>query len=550
MVIASFVADLPLSSSNYVFYIAMPSSAISISSQTLRQVFSAVKRAQRTRTQEQILFQFIPAQLVYSLKFSSAGRGGVFAFACSIYNRILSPVDRVMSRQIVENSLRTRDFFQEPAFSLARPLHTKVHFVRQFPVLSLDVVDRHTLLHVGYRLSSCGKWAFACCVDQRGEAHDLAVWLLPNESPEAFIAQHLWTFVVGVAKRASVEWRIVIAKLGTMDTRELEGMSSSDLPRPYLIARHSMDVSTRYVSPVVQGASHGSRYPPLRRGEHDMDLHRATWGQQALNFRESLLKVIHRQHHDRRFFRNVPPQSRRTDGSPSSILLRWRLRIRPFVHPRLLRHWPTAVRTTPPTSAQRYAHQSAGHCGSHLGHHAASSSAALHAVAELFSHIIGRGHVTGRVPKLSRALRARSRPMAQGEPDSSLPFWSAGDHRPRFAWQPYSRSLRLMLGTSNFSVSCIFFCLFFVPFLSIFALRRHLYYCCGFNPRLDHAFLPLYHIVHTLPELVVEGSVNVLPPSLIATILSPRNLHDIALPSYPSLILFLVRTVALGRSNA
>ena len=243
-VIASFVADLPSSSSNYVFYIAMPSSAISISSQTLRQVFSAVKRAQRTRTQEQILFQFIPAQLVYSLKFSSAGRGGVFAFACSIYNRILSPVDRVMSRQIVENSLRTRDFFQEPAFSLARPLHTKVHFVRHFPVLSLDVVDRHTLLHVGYRLSSCGKWVFACCVDQRGDAHDLAVWLLPNESPEAFIAQHLWTFVVGVAKRASVEWRIVIAKLGSMDTRELEGMPSSDRPRPCLIVPYSVDVPT------------------------------------------------------------------------------------------------------------------------------------------------------------------------------------------------------------------------------------------------------------------------------------------------------------------
>ncbi|KAH9052639.1 mediator complex subunit 13 C-terminal-domain-containing protein [Lactarius vividus] len=221
-ILSSFVAELPLSSSNYVFYIAMPSSTISISSPTLRQVFSAVKRAQRTRTQEQILFQFIPAQLVYSLKFSSVGRGGVFAFACSIYNRILSPVDRVMSRQIVENSLRTRDFFQEPAFSLARPLHTKVHFVRQFPVLSLDVVDRHTLLHVGYRLSSCGKWIFTCCIDQRGEAHDLAVWLLPNESPEAFIAQRLWTFVVGVAMRASVEWRIVIAKFGSMDPRELE----------------------------------------------------------------------------------------------------------------------------------------------------------------------------------------------------------------------------------------------------------------------------------------------------------------------------------------
>ena len=279
MRIASFVTDLPSSSSNYVFYIAMPSSTISISCQTLRQVFSAVKRAQRTRTQEQILFQFIPAQLVYSLKSFSAGHGGAFAFACSIYNRVLSTVDRVMSQQIVGNSLRTRDFFQEPAFSLARPLHNKVHFVRQFPVLSLDVVDRHTLLHVGYCLSRCGKWVFACCVDQRGEAHDLAVRLLPNESPEAFIAQHLWTFVVGVAKRASIEWRIVIAKLGSMDTRELEGLPSSNQPKSHLIPSRSVDVPTRYISPIVQGSTHGSCQPRLCRGEHDVDLHCATWEQ-------------------------------------------------------------------------------------------------------------------------------------------------------------------------------------------------------------------------------------------------------------------------------
>jgi len=162
---------------------------------------------------------------VYSLKFSLGDRGGMFAFACStIYNRILLPIDQVTSQQVALNSLRIRNFFLEPAFSLARPIHTKVQFVRQFPALSLDVVDR-TLLHVGYQLSRCGKWLLACCVDQRGEAHDVTVWLLPSDLPETFIAQHLWTFAVNVAKRASVEWRIVIAKLGPMDGRELEGLS-------------------------------------------------------------------------------------------------------------------------------------------------------------------------------------------------------------------------------------------------------------------------------------------------------------------------------------
>ena len=76
---------------------------------------------------EQILFQFVPAQPVYSLKFSLGDRCGMFAFACStIYNHILSPIDRVMSQQVALISLHIRDFFLDPAFSLAHPIHTKV----------------------------------------------------------------------------------------------------------------------------------------------------------------------------------------------------------------------------------------------------------------------------------------------------------------------------------------------------------------------------------------------------------------------------------------
>ena len=161
---ATFVTtNLQPTSFNYVFYIVMPSSTISISSQTLRQVFSAVKRAQKTHPGEQILFQFVPAQMVYSLKFPSTDRGGVFTFACSVYNRISSPVDRVMSWQAIDNSLRTHDYFLEPAFSLVRPLHTKVQ-VPQFSVLSLDVVDRHTLLPAPCWLPSAPLWKVAPCL--------------------------------------------------------------------------------------------------------------------------------------------------------------------------------------------------------------------------------------------------------------------------------------------------------------------------------------------------------------------------------------------------
>jgi len=140
--------------------------------------------------------------------------------------------------------------------------------------------------------------------------------------------------------------------------------------------------------------------------------------------------------------------------------------------------------------------------------------------------------------------------MAQSEPNSSLPFRSVGDHRPRFAWQPYSRRMKLM---PNFFISCIGFFWHFIPSLPQFFVSPSVIVCTNavvFNPRLDHAFLPPYRIVHTLPQLVVEGSVNVLPPSLIATILSSRNRNDIILPCSPSLVLLLIRTVTLRRMNA
>jgi hypothetical protein len=133
------------------------------------------------------------------------------------------------------------------------------------------------------------------------------------------------------------------------------------------------------------------------------------------------------------------------------------------MHSRLFRHWPCTLRTTPTTTAQRYPHQSALDCGPHRDLHVACPPAALCTIVKLLTHIIGRGHVAGRVPKLSRTLRARSRPMAQGEPDSSFPFWSARDHRPCFAWQPYSRPLMILMpGLIGFLIR--FFSLF-IPFL-------------------------------------------------------------------------------------
>lgn len=87
----------------------------------------------------------------------------------------------------------------------------------------------------------------AACVDQRGEAWDQAVWLVKNDhqdpdgegsgiggggaasvsgggnSEDALVVRRVWDFLLGFAKRADVEWRVVISKLGVMEEAELTG---------------------------------------------------------------------------------------------------------------------------------------------------------------------------------------------------------------------------------------------------------------------------------------------------------------------------------------
>ncbi|EGO27140.1 hypothetical protein SERLADRAFT_434909 [Serpula lacrymans var. lacrymans S7.9] len=246
--LASFVASLPTSQSSLVFYIVTPDTAMSLASPLLRQVFSAVKRAQKTYSEAQILFQFVPERLIRSVGSSTNQDMDIEALCYSVYRRVPQPVDRYMSRRFSENGERIRNYFQEQPFTLARPLCNRVSFTLQSPARTLDVVDRHTLLHIGYQTSACGKWLIAACVDQRGEAHDLGVWLIQGDW-EAFVVEQVWKFAVQFARKANIEWRLIFTKLGSMSENELNAWSShlatvvpacSELP-PFYVSLFSVD---------------------------------------------------------------------------------------------------------------------------------------------------------------------------------------------------------------------------------------------------------------------------------------------------------------------
>lgn len=222
------MASLPAFECTLVLYIVTPLSIMTLASPVLRQVCSAIKRTLQGPSGSRIHVQFVPEHTVFrSLEIPTTSNSDFELLCFSVYDRIRQPVDRQMSRRFFEHGERTRSYFQEPAFTLARPIYTKVTFHHQTPVRVLDVVDRHTLLHIGYQTSSCGKWVLAAGIDQRGETREVGVWLSDPLNGERGVVELVWDFAVQYGRKANVEWRIVIAKLGGMDQHELDGMSSS-----------------------------------------------------------------------------------------------------------------------------------------------------------------------------------------------------------------------------------------------------------------------------------------------------------------------------------
>jgi len=219
---AAFTSKIE-ASEHLVFYIVTPLSMMTLRSSNFRQMLSAAKRALKGSPTSSTLFQFVPESMVSDPV--NEDQGTMSAFVTSVYDRLLKSVGRGMSRPLFDSEGSVRALVQSPAFILSRPQHYRPIFLRQAPARSLDVLDRHLLLHVGYSVSTCGKWIMASCIDQRGGGHDLGLWLnQPDDGvPEEFIVNKVWEFAMSFAKRADVEWRVAFSKAGFIDEREMEG---------------------------------------------------------------------------------------------------------------------------------------------------------------------------------------------------------------------------------------------------------------------------------------------------------------------------------------
>jgi mediator of RNA polymerase II transcription subunit 13, fungi type len=123
---------------------------------------------------------------------------------------------------------KSEEYFHAPAFTLVGPEPSFQMTAVQRN--TLDVTERHTILHFAYQISDCGRWLMVTCVDQVGHTTDVKVWALEDRVEDGDydsrveIIRHIWTFVIEVAKKADIEWRIVICRIGAMGELELRGM--------------------------------------------------------------------------------------------------------------------------------------------------------------------------------------------------------------------------------------------------------------------------------------------------------------------------------------
>lgn len=147
-----------------------------------------------------------------------------------MYDRLPRRIDRLIPRRMFPEDLSpsgTSAAIAHPAFHIARPVEkpVEVQFTLTWPPPTLNLVDRHMLLHVAYALSASGEWLVAMAVDERGQSQETKVWKLETKELYERIVGKLWAFATGFAKTADVEWRMVVCKSGLMGWDEVAGES-------------------------------------------------------------------------------------------------------------------------------------------------------------------------------------------------------------------------------------------------------------------------------------------------------------------------------------
>ena len=231
----NIASAIPVEASNIVLYvITTPSMAIPTSSQ-YRQLAAIISRSLHPSPSfdDRVLFHFVPQDVVFEPRAFPTNRHlGLETFVTSVYDRLLRKVERLAPRRLFKYDLVSPSrFVQVPSFTLARhPTPELSYILADWPVPSANISDRHRQLHIGYQITADEQWLIMACIDELGETYDLRTKSLGAGRPigdDLFekVVEKVMAFTAESATKANIEWSIVIARLGTIAEKELQGMS-------------------------------------------------------------------------------------------------------------------------------------------------------------------------------------------------------------------------------------------------------------------------------------------------------------------------------------
>ncbi|QRV72298.1 mediator complex subunit 13 carboxy-terminal protein [Ceratobasidium sp. AG-Ba] len=247
--LGSLTGLLSTTNTNVVFYVILPPSTLSVSwiQSWLVKLHSDAK-PNLTENHQHLIIQLVPCSSVF--QHTSApldSRKHVENTAVSLYERIPRVVGRRVRRQILPLSCQPYTTVHVPAFTIGRWLTPRFRFSMDWPDKQRETMDRHMFLHVAYRFSKSRRWLCAACLDERGEAYETKVWRVvgvpDEEEEEADLEEQpsgrgmrmnkyvnlVWHFAMRFAKRAGIEWRVAICRMGTMGIEELEAWNKCTL---------------------------------------------------------------------------------------------------------------------------------------------------------------------------------------------------------------------------------------------------------------------------------------------------------------------------------
>ncbi|KAG8720920.1 hypothetical protein FRC09_008779, partial [Ceratobasidium sp. 395] len=241
----TIVDELPNTQSNLVFYVILPQSAVCapwFSSMLLKIAGDTFIDSQGCG--QSVVVHLVPAAMVFNHHAAPPdSRQQLEYTALSVYDRIQRTVAKRIRRRILHLSFPDHTRVQVPAFTIARTLTPRFRFSMDWPDKHRETMDRHMFLHVAYTFSKSRRWLCAACVDERGEARETKVWrvsLAPEEEDEGELDEEsidqgarmnkyvnlVWHFAMKFAKRAGIEWRVVICRMGAMGVEELEAWNT------------------------------------------------------------------------------------------------------------------------------------------------------------------------------------------------------------------------------------------------------------------------------------------------------------------------------------